>query len=590
MIGKIYTQGNISEEKQRMAKTLYKAKFKDKLPLGGIGTGHIPLGCDGSILCHAKTFFVIKAEKDGELFDARVLQSTENQDVVLPFFEKSEAVSFFPFTEICFSDSSFPADVKMTAYSPFIPLNDTDSGIPAVSFEFEIKNKSDERIDYSLCLVSSNLNKDSYNRMGCTDTGEAYIHLYGEDEDDFNTCISTSGKNVSFCEYTSIFDFTKNFIFNSTLCNMTKYECSDSFLSGALCTHFSLAENEVSHVSYCFSWYFPQNKFSKNYYAQYFESSLECASYFFRQKDRLFSNCMEFCENVFGATLPESVLEEANRDLFAFSGENLIRLDDGSLISEKEEEFCDMDSFLMRSGVLPLLFPKLCCSETLHFYKSGLYETASSKELLLSVLKDYRHYILTADTDGLIDNWYYIVKCAEKLFGEDGKNRVKESDVLTSPAISALFVMADAVKDKKRAELYSQMLENTSPPQQTLDISGGFSKIYGYSGFSYNAVDKSIAFSPRSDECPLDEGGTFRSFFCTPTCYGYVEEGIDYIEINILSGSLTVRSFSVPRTPRLVQYGGRNWKFTDTHLCALLDSDLEISHNKKLTIFIDIKG
>ena len=107
MIGKVYTHGKISEEKQRMAKNLYKAKFQDKLPLGGIGTGHIPLSCDGSILCHAKTFFVIKAEKDGELFDARVLQSTENQDVVLPFLEKAEAVSFFPFTEICFSDSSF---------------------------------------------------------------------------------------------------------------------------------------------------------------------------------------------------------------------------------------------------------------------------------------------------------------------------------------------------------------------------------------------------------------------------------------------------------------------------------------------------
>lgn len=572
-----------------MAKTLYKAKFENKLPLGGIATGHITLGCDGSIFCHAKTFFVIKAEKDGKLFDARVLQSTENQDVILPFFEKAEAVSFFPFAEICFSDSSFPADVRMTAYSPFIPLNDTDSGIPAVSFEFEIKNKSYERIDYSLCLVSSNFNKDSYNRMGCTDTGEAYIHLYGEGEDDFNTCISTSGKNVSFCEYTSIFDFTKNFIFNSTLCNMTKSECSDSFLSGALCTHFSLGNSESTKVNFCLSWYYPENEFSRNYYAQYFESSLECASYLFRQYNRLYSASMEFCENVLGATIQKNILEQVNKDLFGLLSKPISRLDDGTLVTDSKPSFSDTDSFLWRSDVLTSLFPHLEYSEVEHFYKSGFYEKASDKEKLLAILRSYRKYILSGDTDSLIEDWYYIVKCMETLFGEDGSAKCKSDTELQSAVVEAATVLAEAVGDKKRHELYSSMLKEKPLCQVSMCIAEGYAAINEISVFEYNAVKKHIGFSPKSDSCPLDVGDTFRSFFCTPTCYGYVEEGIDYIEINLLHGSLTIRSFGVPRLPRLVQYGGRNWRFRNENLVAVLDSDLEVTPSKKLTILIDIK-
>ena len=188
-----------------MAKTLYKADFSDKLPLGGIATGHINFCNNGSVLCDFLPHFAIKAEKEGQLTDARILQSTSLACSDAPYFEKSEAFSHFPFAEIILSDSSFPADVKMSAFSPFIPLNDTDSGIPAVSFTFEITNRCSERLDFSVACHSQNTSESPYNRMGCTDTGEAYVFLSSDTELSSNFCISTNGKNVSFCEYTESF-------------------------------------------------------------------------------------------------------------------------------------------------------------------------------------------------------------------------------------------------------------------------------------------------------------------------------------------------------------------------------------------------
>lgn len=573
-----------------MAKNLYKAKFENKLSLGGIATGHIVLGCDGSISSDAPAFFVIKAEKDGELFDARILQSVQGENIALPCFENATASSYFPFAEICFSDPVFPADVKMAAFSPFIPLNSTDSGIPAVSFEFELTNKIDERIDYSICLVSANINEEAFNRMGCTDTGEAYIHLSGDDENTRNVCIATNGKNVSFCEYIKSFDnFINNFTQNETLYNKTKAECSVPFTASGLCTHFGLDSNETKKVSFCLSWYNPVNEFSRNYYAQYFESSLECASYFLRQYDRLHDISMEFTQNILGATIHQKTLEEINKDLFDFSSKQFIRLDDGRLISGESTEFSCLDIFINRPGIMTSLFPTLDYSEVELFYRSELYENATAKEILTSIIKSYRNYILCADTEALIEDWYYIVKCVEKVFGNDGKAVCKEDTSLQSAAIEAAIFLANAVGDKKRHELYCSMLTALPLSQVAMDISTGFASLNEISGFEYNALTKHIGFNPKSDICPLDLGDTFRCFFCTPTCYGYVEEGIDYIEINLLHGSLLVRSFGVPRFPRLVQYGGRNWKFENKNLTSVLDSDLEVTPQKKLTILTDIK-
>ena len=574
-----------------MAKNLYCANFEKQVHIGGIATGHITLSPCGSLSSQADgTFFTVKAEKDGLLYDAKLLQTKSIDGLNLSCFESSSASSHFPFAEISFTDSKFPAEVKMTSFSPFIPLNDTDSGIPGVVFEFEFTNISEDRVDFSLCCVTKNPNTNSFNRMGCTDTGEAYIFLGGEDEDADCRSIATNGKNVSFCEYIKSHDgFIKNFTENYTLYNKTKSECPVENSCGALCTHFSLDKGETASVTFCYSWYQKSNSLSRNYYAQYFESALECCSYLFRQLDRLKTQSLEFSEYVLGATLPEDVLYRINEDLFSLANNDCLRLDCGTFITNEKENFIDMESFISRSNTISHLFPCLERSNLLHFFKKGLYEKAKSDELCLAILRVYRKYILDGNLDDLIEDWYYVVKCMDILCDEDGKTKAGIDDNLKSAVIESVCIMAQDVKDKKRQELYSSFKKLSSVGQISMDICEGFSKLYEISGFEYSAKDKHIGFYPSSDSCPLDIGETFRSFFCTPFGYGYVEEGIDYIEINLLNGKLDIRSFGVPRTPRLVQYGGRNWRFTNNQLIAVLDSDLEITPHKKLTIFIDIK-
>ena len=148
-------------------KIIYTGEQKRKvsIPLGGIGTGCMRLASNGALTGFdllKKTddetekffpFFAVKAEKDGKTCDVRLLQTDSG---ITYSFPESDFVVSTPFSEIDFSCDKFPGKIHLTAWNPLIPLNDTDSSIPAALFEYEIENTSPEPIKYTIYGVLNN--------------------------------------------------------------------------------------------------------------------------------------------------------------------------------------------------------------------------------------------------------------------------------------------------------------------------------------------------------------------------------------------------------------------------------------------------
>lgn len=110
--------------------------------------------------------------------------------------------------------------------------------------------------------------------------------------------------------------------------------------------------------------------------------------------------------------------------------------------------------------------------------------------------------------------------------------------------------------------------------------------IPAFSGFDYDKNSMTISFRPDDDLC--DEDKTFRGFISFDGAYGYVEQGIDYIEIILLSGEIKVKRFICSHKPYKVMYGGRLWSCDIDGNTVTLDSNLAVSREKKLTLLIDI--
>src|ERR1700722_20215829 len=164
-------------------------------PLGGIGTGSVSLTGGGRLIdwsirnrpaihqFNGYSHFAIKAERDGKLLDARVLNgpyegvptgspssrkfhgiglgANRASMAGVPHFDDVTFTGRFPVADLAFHRDDFPGQVRMTAFSPFIPHNDRDSSMPAALFSLEIENDTDAAIDYTVAATLGNYGCDS---------------------------------------------------------------------------------------------------------------------------------------------------------------------------------------------------------------------------------------------------------------------------------------------------------------------------------------------------------------------------------------------------------------------------------------------
>jgi hypothetical protein len=135
------------------------------MPVGGIGAGQLYLCGDGTlgswkIFNHyhfsgggrelykyrtpnkpVEQGFAVIVEQAGEKL-ARRLNKKDMQQV--------EFIGQYPIGKVCYRDDRLPVAIEMEAFSPYIPLNAQDSGLPTTIFHIKMKNTSSHHIRIAL--------------------------------------------------------------------------------------------------------------------------------------------------------------------------------------------------------------------------------------------------------------------------------------------------------------------------------------------------------------------------------------------------------------------------------------------------------
>lgn len=406
---------------------VYKgAKTREiSFPLGGIGSGCISLAGNGRLIdweifnrpnkgsTNGFSHFAIKAEVDGKVLDARVL----NGDLMPPYtgelcrpafqsfgfgppreymtgvphFREVEFEGEFPIANLSFKDDEFPGEVWMTAFNPCIPLNDEDSSIPAAFFEIKVRNTTKKKITYTVCLSVQNPHPkgatvNNYGEKGKVRFIKLSSNRFKGDEVEFgDLTIATDSRDVSYQEYwfrgrwfDNLIVYWKDFTSPGKFKNRHYTESSSEVQDHcSLAAHLQVKPEETRRVRFVISWNFPncynywkpektdETKTWKNYYATLFEDSTESAIYSLENWDRLYGETMEFKEALFSSTLPPFVLDAVSANLSILKSPTVMRLEDGSLYGF---EGCHPSSGCCEGScthvwnytyVLPFLFPKL---------------------------------------------------------------------------------------------------------------------------------------------------------------------------------------------------------------------------------------
>ena len=365
-------------------------------PLGGIGTGNISLGARGElrdweIFNHASkgtqlpnTFFAIRVQGGNQVPVLRVLEGPMQPPHLLshgywpwtgaglPRFASATFRGEYPFATIEFEDPSMPVLVRLEAFTPLIPLNPDDSGLPCAVLTYTVTNTAITPMH--ITIVGSLINPvggvgfDRSGNLAGEDVGQdigqnineyrdepglrgLFLHSLQFSPEDLrygSLGLSTNHPEVTVKRtwlrgawYDYLQEFWDDFSADGKLEDHSYETPSDMGKTdtGSLGLVDTLAPGTTKAYRFVLTWFFPNrtnswdNKPSasliRNHYATHFTDAWEVARYVVDQFPRLEKETRRFHAALFGSTLPTPVLDAISANIVPIRSNTCFWLEDG---------------------------------------------------------------------------------------------------------------------------------------------------------------------------------------------------------------------------------------------------------------------
>jgi uncharacterized protein (DUF608 family) len=391
--------------------TAYEGEYLRRVafPIGGLGAGMFCLEGTGSIshmsvrnkpeVFHEPAMFgaiAIKNVKNGSrLIEGPVPEwkrfgqpetgnGAGSSTFGLPRFEKASCQVRFPFSTITLTEEDFPLITEIKGWSPFIPTDADNSGLPVGAFEYRFKNNSTQSLECVFSYHSKNFMKAKQHQ---TDkSGKDFIQairggfvLSQSEKDtlphergDFAIYTNEANVVVDHCWFRGGWFDPLTMAWESIRKAETKkVEPVDSGAPGAsLYVPFTLAKGEEKIIRVMMSWYVPltdlrfggevaekdkcdpstgccvtsdqlgekiANEASytdgkyKPWYSSKFKSVQEVGDYWAKNYDDLQQKSALFRDTFYSTTLPAEVIEAIAANLTILKSPTVMRQYDGRL-------------------------------------------------------------------------------------------------------------------------------------------------------------------------------------------------------------------------------------------------------------------
>lgn len=496
-------------------------------PLGGLGAGCIGLAGNGRLIdweifnrpnkgsVNGFSHFAVTVERAGEVTDARILHGNlaapyqgelrapkfgsmgwgprREYLTGLPHFAAVDFRGEFPLAELSFRDETFPGQMRLRAFNPFIPGNADDSGLPAAFFEFNLVNSTDATQTYTLVGALTNpLPARNLNDAVTHDWGTA-LHLSCDSLDAAETAFGNltlatdagldDDAETSWQQYWfrgHWFDNLEvywndlnapgplaNRVYDASPTDATAARFTEQD-TGLLAVRVPLAPRAARRVRFVISWHFPncENYWKsdadkgawKNYYATRWADSASVARYALEQWPRLYAETKRFKDALFASTVPAAVLDAVSANISILKSPTVLRLEDGTFYGweglHPDEGCCEGSCTHVWNyqQALPFLFPDLERSMRVADYRYNLRPDGAMPfriQLPLGepawafrpccdgqlggVMKTYRDWKISGDDEWLRALWPAVRKSLAYAWSVDNPDRwdLERTGVLT---------------------------------------------------------------------------------------------------------------------------------------------------------------
>ena len=523
------------------------------MPIGGLMTGTVYLGGDGKlwlwdIFNETKEGIVDKTYKDWQ--GKKEIKARDGANFVFPVtpeypfeqgfgikitqkktvwkknldFKGFDTISFkgqYPMAEINYRNTELPVTVDLQSFSPFVPLNVTESNYPATIMRFTVTNTSDKKASVELSgwlenavlihtknnpsvkLINTIEENSGNTILTCSSRTDSEEIKKQPDFGNMTLMLCKSGKKSKGEAGIKV---KSNLLFPKKLQKTAEANHGEQ-LSGVLSKTVQLQPSESKEISFIISWYFPnitlpQNKNSKGenkgrFYSKRFVDSKGVATEIAHNYDSLYQKTLAW-KNCFydDATLPHWFLNRTFANTSILATETSFLLEDGRFWAWEGIGACPgtCTHVWHYAQAVGRLFPELeknlrertdfavidSSSGGIDFRGSLANKYAADGQAGI-VLRSYRDYLISENNSSFLDkNWgniklalQYLINLDKEdgeangtIFGEQHNTLDAEwygnVPVITSlylAALAASVEMAIVMKDTKAEKEYITILE-----------------------------------------------------------------------------------------------------------------------------------
>ncbi len=364
-----------------------------RFPLGGIGTGNVSLGGRGQLLDweiwnrpsksgpQPNTFFALRAEPEGQAAATRVLEAPllpphalshgyhPWTNAGLPRLAGATFRGTYPIATLTFEDQDFPLDVELQAWTPLIPLDPDESGIPCAVLSYTLRNHGQTAVQ--LTLAGSLINPiggvgfDKFGNLSGGGVGGNWNEFRDQDgmrglyltSEQFapgdlrfgNLALTTDHPRITakraWLRGDHWYDYLRDFwddLDGDGLLTDYGYDTptpAGATDTGSLGLVDTLAPGERKSYRFLLSWYVPNRPHSwsddadvpltRNRYAPRFADAWDVARYVWGELPRLESTTRAFRDALFESTLPSEVLDAISANIVPLRSPTCFWLEDG---------------------------------------------------------------------------------------------------------------------------------------------------------------------------------------------------------------------------------------------------------------------
>lgn len=282
----------------------------------------------------------------------------------MPRFRGCTFGAQYPFGHVDLSDPTIPVSVRLTGYSPFIPLDDFHSGLPASILEYTFQNDSTERQEIEFSYHVSHLAPGTKTlRLGdftraIPGRGVLFLNQDESDARSFGTfCLLSLGVPAkvkgAWCRgwwFDAIATLWREASTGTFLENdgtEGKDRTQDERAGGSILFNAQLDPGEAVTFPLVLAWHFPnpgnvqgypedaarnsEKLRWRNYYAGKFQNAQAVAEHVRSQYGSLRSRTLAFAEALHGSTLPAEVLDAITCNLAILKSPTILRQENGNL-------------------------------------------------------------------------------------------------------------------------------------------------------------------------------------------------------------------------------------------------------------------